>query len=449
MKKSFSGFYAVVLAVLSLFLAPTAHATNGMNLEGYGPIATGMGGASMAYDNGTAAVMNNPATLGLMPDGNRLDVALGFLGPHIKSEMPGMPNAESSADAFYMPALGWVRKSGNFAYGAGVFSQGGMGTQYDATSFMALGSGKEVRSELGVGRVIIPLVYNVTPDLTVGGSIDYVWASLDLEMAATGAQLGSLVTSCFGGNGVTTGCAALPGLGLAPWARIDFTGGGSFNGAATGTGFAGKLGATYKINSDISIGATYHSKTSLSNLETKSNSAVLSAFGGFSSIGTIKVRDFQWPETYGVGVAWNATKNLMVAADIKRINWHDVMKEFKLTYESGDVAGAPTQINLALPQNWKDQTAYELGLGYKVSEPLTLRVGANIANNPIPNAFLNPLFPATIKNHYMIGAGYMLGKASSVDASFTYAPEVKVMNAQGITVTHYQTNAQVMYSYRF
>ncbi|NIQ10933.1 MAG: hypothetical protein GWO23_15260, partial [Gammaproteobacteria bacterium] len=60
-----------------------AHATNGMNLEGYGPIATGMGGASMAYDNGTAAMMNNPATLGLMDDGSRLDVALGNLSPDI------------------------------------------------------------------------------------------------------------------------------------------------------------------------------------------------------------------------------------------------------------------------------------------------------------------------------------------------------------------------------
>ena len=36
-------------------LAGSAYATNGMNVEGYGPIASGMGGASMAYDNGNAA----------------------------------------------------------------------------------------------------------------------------------------------------------------------------------------------------------------------------------------------------------------------------------------------------------------------------------------------------------------------------------------------------------
>ena len=77
----------VLFALLcTLILVPAAHATNGMNLEGYGPIATGMGGASMAYDNGTAAMMNNPATLSLMDSNARLDVAFGTLGPNITAK---------------------------------------------------------------------------------------------------------------------------------------------------------------------------------------------------------------------------------------------------------------------------------------------------------------------------------------------------------------------------
>ncbi len=47
---------ALGLAVLSA-MAPAAWATNGMNLEGYGPIATAMGGAVQTYDNGTAFYM--------------------------------------------------------------------------------------------------------------------------------------------------------------------------------------------------------------------------------------------------------------------------------------------------------------------------------------------------------------------------------------------------------
>ena len=444
MKKKLTTLFCVVL--VGSIAVPVAFATNGMNLEGYGPIATGMGGASMAYDNGSAATMNNPATIGLMPDGDRLDVAFGYLGPHVKSSVPGM-DAKSSADAFFMPAIGWIRKAGTLSYGVGLFSQGGMGTEYDANSFLALGSGGKVRSELGVGRVIIPVAYNVTPDFTVGGSLDYVWASLDLKMAATGAQLGSMVINCAG-----AGCAALPGLAGAPWARIDFSSGGDFNGAATGTGYAAKIGATYRISPAVSVGAAYHSKTSLNDLETRDNGAVMSAAGfGMVGSGKILVRNFEWPETYGIGAAWNATDHLMLVADVKRINWSKVMQSFKMTYEGG-VAGAVSTINFVMPQNWKNQTVYEIGAGYRVTNEFTFRVGANISSNPIPDLYLNPLFPAIVKNHYTVGAGYEITKVSSVDASFTYAPEVKATIYGGpapVTVSHSQTNGQVMYSYRF
>lgn len=431
----------MVLAA-SLSMATTALATNGMNLEGYGPIATGMGGASMAYDNGAAAVMNNPATIGMMPEGSRLDVALGYLGPHVKASVPGM-EAKSSADAFYMPAFGWVAKSGKISSGVAVFSQGGMGTEYDASSFMAqptgVFTGDKVGSTLGVGRVMIPIVYSVTPDFTIGGTIDYVWASLDLQMAASIQQLGSLV---IGGAGpLLSGLGGLPGTN---WARIDFSDGGNFNGSATGSGYAAKIGAMYRINQSISIGATYHSKTNLRNLETDNQGAVLTAQGAGSVPGKIIVQDFQWPETYALGVAWNALPQLLIVFDYKQINWSDVMKNFTMTYEGGG-----SVIGFALPQYWERQHVYEIGLGYKFTNEFTGRVGANIANNPVPDVYTNALFPAIEKQHYTIGAGYLFSTASSMDASFTYAPKVSVTNGFGITVEHYQTNAQVMYSYRF
>jgi long-chain fatty acid transport protein len=72
----------------ALLAAGSAHATNGMLMEGYGPISTGMGGASQAIDHGNAAMAQNPATLGMMADGTaRLDVAFGILGPDVKSSM--------------------------------------------------------------------------------------------------------------------------------------------------------------------------------------------------------------------------------------------------------------------------------------------------------------------------------------------------------------------------
>jgi hypothetical protein len=116
--------YLLFFSIASVMVSTTVYATNGMNLEGYGPMATGMGGASMAYDNGSAAMMNNPATIGLMPPGDRLDVAVGFLGPHVKARDDFGDSSRSSGNAYYMPAIGWVFKNGQFSSGVGVYSQG-------------------------------------------------------------------------------------------------------------------------------------------------------------------------------------------------------------------------------------------------------------------------------------------------------------------------------------
>ncbi len=472
MKKGFVVLYLLFFSIASVLVSESAFATNGMNLEGYGPIATGMGGASMAYDNGTAAMMNNPATLGLMSPGNRLDVALGYLGPHVTASVPGAPDAKSSADAFYMPALGWVQKSGQYTYGVGVYSQGGMGTEYDANSFLAAGSGDKVRSELGVGRVLFPVAINVNDKLTVGGSLDFVWASLDLKMALNGQQFQDLTsTHQFGtasGSMVDILNGAFGGGALTAlnWARFDFSDDSPFTGKAKATGFAGKIGGVYKVNDQLSIGAAYHSKTSLGDME--ANGATVSmnvagpgVGGGPVTIpvtGKIKVVDFQWPQMIGLGAAYQATEKLMIVFDYKWINWKDTMKDFKMTFTADTNQANPLaagfglggqSLDATLFQNWKDQNVFMLGAGYKVTNEFTMRVGVNIANNPIPDEFMNPLFPAIEKDHYIIGAGYMISKASSVDASFTYAPEVKQTNGQGVTVKHYQTNAQVMYSYRF
>ncbi|MEY4753373.1 MAG: hypothetical protein RJA44_1048, partial [Pseudomonadota bacterium] len=165
-----------ILAAALALAAPLALATNGMQMEGYGPIAAALGGASMAYDNGTAAVINNPATLGLMGAGARLDLALGRLGPDVSSSAGGQ-RADSSGTSYVMPAFGYARRSGELVWGLALFAQGGMGTDYGADSFLAAGSGQPVRSELGIGRLILPLSMNVTPDLVVGGSLDYVWSN--------------------------------------------------------------------------------------------------------------------------------------------------------------------------------------------------------------------------------------------------------------------------------
>lgn len=466
----------IALLVAAACSPLAAYATNGMNLQGYGPIAGAMGGASMAYDNGTAALMNNPATLGLMNEGNRLDIAFGRLAPDV-SASDSSGSASSSGGPYNMPAIGYVNRTGNFTTGIGVFAQGGMGTEYSANSFLAYGSGDKVRSEVGVGRAMIPFVFNVNPNLVIGGSFDYVFASMDLKMALSGSQFSDMIKSGIiqgsqtlgiaSGNMVDGFAALVPGtITAVHWGRFDFSNDNPFSGMAKGDGTAAKLGFVYKVDPKLTIGGSYHSKTSLGDMRTTTATVSFNVDfnGGPAGVtipvaGSIAIRNFQWPETIGLGLAYQASPDLMIVADYKRIGWAAVMKNFNMTFTASTsqpnamAAGfAGATLDATLYQNWSDQNVFEVGGAYKMNSALTVRAGVNIANNPVPDQYVNALFPAIFKSHYDIGLGYALSQSSDLNFSYVYTPKVSGTNSDPtgpVTSEVGGYEIQMMYSSKF
>ena len=497
-----------VAAALST-LSGAAIATNGMNLEGYGPIATAMGGASMAYDNGVAAVMNNPATLSLMPEGSdRVDLSLGFLGPDVEANM-SMGTAKyrwpSGGDSYYMPNIGWVTSVGRFTFGfggLGMFAQGGMGTEFpnggpgslavdgaisgminDTTPEMpsmpelSTMQNFEERSELGVARIVIPLSARVNDRLSVGGSIDWVRANLDIKMAMTGQQfmglnpqmsagLQSMFTPMFEIMQTNAVSGTNSGVSNVHAAQMDFSDDSDYSGQAVGSGFAGKIGFTYKINQDLNIGATYHSKTALSDLEGSASMAMAVDYYDsdnnvtmqmpMTMTGKVSVVDFEWPSMLGIGVAYQASDKLFIAADIKRVNWSDVMDSFniKFTADANANFGLPAgqTVMVSMPQNWDNQTVFQLGGAYQMNDQLVLRAGFNYGSNPIPDAYLHYLFPAIVERHFTVGFGYDVTDVDQVNFAFSHAPEVSATNSStgvDMVISHSQSNWQLMYSRMF
>ncbi|HEY8905375.1 MAG TPA: DUF5723 family protein [Rhodoferax sp.] len=446
---------AVAVAAALALPVSFAMATNGMLMEGYGPISTGMGGASQAIDHGNAGMAQNPATLGMMEDGtSRLDVAIGILGPDVKSRFMGM-EAKSSGTSYVMPAFGYTKRSGAYTYGFGLFAQGGMGTEYGAGSAVAAMQDSPVRSELGVGNVLVPLAYQVNSDLTVGATLKFIWASLDMQMNGSVAQLANYVAPQQSNPGALVGGmqSIASGSGASStFARIDFSDSGKFSGAAKATGFGAGLGATYKVNNDLMVGGSYQFKTRLSDMETAATSASLGFIGmGAADVGKMTIVDFQMPSVFALGLSWNASPSLLVAADVKYIGWADSMKSFRMRYDSAIAANG--SVDFAIDQQWKDQTVLNLGVAWKTNDKLTLRAGLNLADNPIPDSTVNPLFPATVKSHYTLGLGYKITQTDDFNMSLTVAPSVSVTGSgatnAGMTISHAQTNVQMMYSHRF
>ena len=442
-------FFALT-PLCALLAAGSAHATNGMLMEGYGPISTAMGGASQAIDHGNAAMAQNPATLGMMADGtSRLDVAVGMLGPDVKSSMMGM-DAKSGGTSYLMPAIGYTRRSGALTYGIGMFAQGGMGTEYEGSSFMSAGTGLPSRSELGVGNLLAPIAFQVNPNVTIGATLKFIWSSLDVQMNGPLTQIKPMMTGGQGGLATNMGMMAnnmVPGVNPnTTIARIDFSDSSKFSGAAKSTGLGASIGATIKTSADVTMGASYQFKTALADMKTAGTSANLGIVGMLSDSGQMSVIDFQMPAVLAVGASWQASPAMLIAADIKSIAWADAMKSFKMRYDSA-TAGMGF-VTFAIPQNWKDQTVLNLGLAYKANDQLTLRTGLNLADNPVPDAYVHPLFPATVRNHFTVGVGYKVSNTADINAALTLAPSVTVTGG-GLTISHAQNNMQFMFTQRF
>ncbi len=481
----------ILSASVMLALSSAALATTGMRLEGYGTRSVGMGGTGTALDVGAAAVMNNPAMLtsSLKEDGDSMfGFGLTILSPDITSSVPAYGvSTDSDGTAYYMPAMGYMRRDGNLVWGVALMAQGGMGTEYGRAGMGDLFSGglsmtqqpvplsgQEIRSEASVGRVMVPFAFQASDRLSLAAQIDYVWAGLDLQMDLDGNGFVDFANPQLQNMGVASGSMVdgflqLVGMGAIAdvnWARFDFSNDSDFTGQAFGTGFGYKLGFSYKASDRVTIGGFYHSRTNVSDLDT--NEATVSfnidmnTPQGVANMtanvdGKIIVRDFNWPSIVGVGLSWEATDAVTLAADLKRLNWSEVMTDFRLSFQAdgsqADPVGAAfagAAMDVTMFQNWEDQTVINVGGEYRVSDSLRLRAGALFASNPVPDAYVNALFPATIENTYMGGAAYQLSENSEISMAFSYSPEVDVTNTfTGINTTHSQLNWHFEYGMRF
>ena len=167
--------------------------------------------------------------------------------------------------------------------------------------------------------------------------------------------------------------------------------------------------------------------------------------------GKIAVKNSVAAEVIGLGAAYQATKELLVVADYKWINWKNTMKNFAMTFTADSTrsnaaaAGfAGAAVDATMYQNWKDQNVFMLGLGYKVSDPITVRVGGEHRQQPDSGHVLERAIPGDREEPLHGRRGIAIDKASGVDAAVIYAPEVKATAGSGRDEHAQPDQAQLM-----
>lgn len=440
--------------------AQQAWATDVFRLEGFGAVSRAMGGAATALDVGPAGMMTNPSTLSFMAEGDQVMGGLDMVTTSIdvKNKSTGQSassdNHGNNRGPYFAPEVAYAKRIGAWSFGVGAFAQGGLGTEYGHKSFLSqasggLDTGLGNSSRLLVLNIPFAASFQVNEKLAIGGGIDAMWQALNLDLLLGADQVVSLL-----GAGRVTG-SLVPVLGGLPdlrGAHFSLTKDQPLASGIDAWGFGGRLGMVFKATPETTLGAAYTFKSHLDDMEGRATlTAVDGIAGQIPLAGKIKIKDFQMPAHLDLGISHRLTPQWMVAADVSRVFWQDVMKDIKVAF----AATGGGDINILLPQDYKDQTILALGTAYQLNDQLTLRGGLRFASQALRSSTLFAVIPATPKTHLSAGLSYAFSKQSTLDFAYSHAFEESMSNTSlpntsaPIQVKHAQDNATINYRYSF
>jgi long-subunit fatty acid transport protein len=279
-----------------------------------------------------------------------------------------------------------------------------------------------------------PLAYNVNDKLSVGGSLDYVWAMLDMKMAMPGNVLMGLVEP--------TSTMALPGVPTV--GRLEFSDDNDLH--RQGEGY--RLGRQARLclqgqsdrhhrwhlpfqdlpgrPRDQLVGAAYSSKLNFSKMDDYSG---LFANGG----------DFDIPENYNLGIAFQVNPKTTVAVDLQRINYSKVGSVSNSSSNLGGCMFGDMSMCLGGSNGagfgWRDVNVFKLGVEHAYSDKLVVRAGYNHGTNPIRSADVtfNMLAPGVIEDHLSLGFTYAASNGGEWTMAYTHAFENEVSGTSFLT----------------
>lgn len=409
--KTLTGACAVAL----LAIPGLASATNGYFSHGYGIKAKGMGGAGIAQPQDTLAAAINPA--GMVQVGDRLDVGLDWFRPVRGSEIRGnaFPDADYDANNkqdFFIPEFGYNRMlNERMSLGVAAYGNGGMNSDYATNAFQRFG---------GTG--------------SAGVNLEQLFISPTFAMKlnqsnAIGVSL-NLAVQRFSAKGL--GPFAMSGPGQASASPANVTN----NGTDTALGWGVRVGWSGQISPDLTLGATYQSRTSLDKLDKYQ--------GLFAEQGGMDI-----PENYGAGIAFKATPRLTVAADVVQINYSKI-KAVGNTLSNMTVLGNPLGADNGPGFGWNDMTVYKLGANYEFSKNLVVRAGYNHGKQPIPSSetFLNILAPGVVEDHITLGATWTLENKAEVSVSYMHSFKNTVQGSSTSIPASYGGGSANLYMYQ-
>ncbi|MFD2272604.1 OmpP1/FadL family transporter [Undibacterium arcticum] len=118
------------------------------------------------------------------------------------------------------------------------------------------------------------------------------------------------------------------------------------------------------------------------------------------------------------------------------------------------MANGGGNLDIQLPQNYRDQTILALGAAYRTGN-WTLRGGARIASQALRSELLFAVIPAVPRKHISAGLSYDFSKDNTVHFSYSHAFKETLDNSNlpntsaPIQTSNSQNNFVIAYTHRF
>jgi long-chain fatty acid transport protein len=363
----------ITVCFLGLF-AGTSHATNGINLIGFGAESTLMAGADIAVARDTTALNTNPAGLTQIKT-KRFDAYGSLLRITDLSHEDQFGNDRHASNLYTgLGGMGYAQKLENVActVGGGLFAQGGSGGVFENMQ-TAFATEDEYSGLFAVGKLTGGVGCEVNNKWSVGGSFGLVYAQAEQKIFPD-----------------TSAPPAFAGI------EID---------DATSLRTSFKLGIQYRATPKLTLAASYTGKTELPLTDGELKLNMTGAGLGVVKYDDVSLKGLALPEEIGVGAAYQMNEKLLLSLKVNWLNWSDAMKKTELRATDPSVAGLP-DINSTSTMNWNNQLVFATGMAYRYNDKLTLYSGYNYGKNPIPKEHTNPVVAGIFDHHLTFGGSY-------------------------------------------
>lgn len=386
-------FFLRQLPACVLFVCSAgAHATNGLNLIGYGAESSLMGGADVAVARDAAALNTNPAGIARF-SAPALDIyGAGSYALNVGHSDALGNNLEVDEKLISVAGFGYAipLQGRDLVLGIGAFAQGGAGAVFERMR-TPFGNIDELSSQFGALKFTSGLAWRASGSTMVGATLYLLYGGLRQDIFPATSAL---------------------------------TPGGPFFGSAldraNGYGLGAKFGVLHQLSPAVTVGATYTSKTRLPLRDGRLRVNMAAAGLGQVTYSDVKLDGLAFPQQAGAGFAWQVGKRLLWSAKLEWIDWSGAVKNLTQTASGPDNPAAPAMLTQTQFLGWRDQYVVATGIAYTLSPRTTLRAGFNYGRSPVPVERSSPVINPIGEKHLTLGASRKISGGYELHGGLEY-----------------------------